>query len=133
MLQRYLKNRLEDLLKARKSSDKGFTLTELLIVIVILGVLAGIVVFAVATLTDDSRSVACETDKRTIQAAVAAYRAEEGTWPANVAALATEGYIAEAPSTTDYTFTINSAVGVPNPGPAGTVTVTMNTSGFTCN
>ena len=39
---------------ARKN-ESGFTLIELLIVIVILGVLAGIVVFAVAGINDKDR------------------------------------------------------------------------------
>ena len=42
---------LEQLRKAREE-ESGFTLIELLIVIVILGVLAGIVVFAVSAFTD---------------------------------------------------------------------------------
>ena len=46
-----LPNHLSELRKARKS-EGGFTLIELLIVIVILGVLAGIVVFSVRGITD---------------------------------------------------------------------------------
>ncbi len=40
----------------RKKEDRGFTLTELLIVIVILGILTAVVVFAVRELTGDADS-----------------------------------------------------------------------------
>ena len=42
--------------------EQGFTLVELLIVIVILGILAGIVVFAVGNLTSNAKTNACSTD-----------------------------------------------------------------------
>jgi prepilin-type N-terminal cleavage/methylation domain-containing protein len=40
---------LKQRLREARIADKGFTLIELLIVIVVLGILAGIVVFGVAT------------------------------------------------------------------------------------
>ena len=42
-----------------EEKDKGFTLVELLIVIVILGILATIVVFAVRGITDKGQKSAC--------------------------------------------------------------------------
>ena len=50
--------------------DRGFTLVELLIVIVILGILATVTVFAVRGITDKGQTNACATDKVTIQTAV---------------------------------------------------------------
>jgi prepilin-type N-terminal cleavage/methylation domain-containing protein len=81
----------------RKEEDKnllerGFTLVELLIVVVILGILAGIVVFAVGNLTDNAASNACKTEGETFATAVQAYRAQnDGNLPAgaDVAAVAT--------------------------------------------
>ena len=58
--------------------DKGFTLVELLIVIVILGILATVTVFAVRGITDQGQKSACETDKVTLQTAVEAYIAQNG-------------------------------------------------------
>ncbi len=57
--------------------DKGFTLVELLIVIVILGILATVTVFAVRGITDRARRTACKADEATLQTAVeAGLRAE---------------------------------------------------------
>ncbi|TDU91683.1 prepilin-type N-terminal cleavage/methylation domain-containing protein [Kribbella voronezhensis] len=67
--------------RARKRSESGFTLIELLIVIVILGVLSGIVVFAVSGIQDRGNAAACKTDKKTVQVAVEAYYAKKGVYP----------------------------------------------------
>ena len=59
--------------------DKGFTLVELLIVIVILGILATITVFAVRGITDQGQTSACEADEKTLQTATEAWYAQNGT------------------------------------------------------
>ena len=64
--------------------DKGFTLVELLIVIVILGILATVTVFAVTGITTRGKDSACKSDVKTIQTAEEAYNAN------------TEGYGTEA-------------------------------------
>jgi prepilin-type N-terminal cleavage/methylation domain-containing protein len=63
--------------------ERGFTLVELLIVIVILGILAGIVVFAVGNLTSNAKTNACATEKSTISTALEAYKANSGSYPAD--------------------------------------------------
>jgi prepilin-type N-terminal cleavage/methylation domain-containing protein len=92
-------------LRAARQNQNGFTLTELLIVIVILGVLAGIVVFAVGGITDKGVAAACQADKRTVITAVEAYRAQKGSFPtagssdANYALLtAAPQYLREKPN-----------------------------------
>jgi prepilin-type N-terminal cleavage/methylation domain-containing protein len=65
----------------KNSQDKGFTLVELLIVIVILGILATVTVFAVRGITDDSRQNSCAAEQRTIETAIEAYYADNGTDP----------------------------------------------------
>jgi prepilin-type N-terminal cleavage/methylation domain-containing protein len=53
--------------------DEGFTLVELLVVIAILGILAGIVVFSVAGVTDTGQKAACQTEASTVRSAEEAY------------------------------------------------------------
>jgi prepilin-type N-terminal cleavage/methylation domain-containing protein len=65
----------------RARQEEGFTLIELMIVIVILGVLAGIVLFAVGGITDRGTSAACKTDVSTIETGVEAYFAKTGNYP----------------------------------------------------
>jgi len=84
-----LKTRLD---AARK--DDGFTLIELLIVIVILGVLAGIVVFAVGGITDRGQTSACKSDKKSLEVAQEANFAQKGSYAADAAALVTNKFLA---------------------------------------
>lgn len=68
--------------RLRKAKDDGFTLIELLIVIIILGILAAIVVFAVGSTRKDAVNSACKTDVKSIQLAVEAIKTKSGSYPA---------------------------------------------------
>ena len=82
-----------------KKSDRGFTLVELLIVIVILGILATVTVFAVRGITNQGKTSACKADQKTLQVALETYYAQNGnTVIPTEAALVTAGLIRE-PST----------------------------------
>ena len=61
--------------------QKGFTLVELLVVIVILGVLAAVVVFAVGGITNTSKQSACKIEVRTLNTATQAYFANTNGYP----------------------------------------------------
>jgi general secretion pathway protein G len=56
-----------------EKKDKGFTLVELLIVIVILGILASVTVFAVRSITDQGQQNSCAVEQRAIETAIEAY------------------------------------------------------------
>jgi prepilin-type N-terminal cleavage/methylation domain-containing protein len=62
--------------KADENDESGFTLIELLIVIVVLGILAAVVVFALGSVTGSSAKAACSADAKTVETAVAAFQAE---------------------------------------------------------
>ncbi len=59
--------------------QKGFTLVELLVVIVILGILAAVVVFAVGGITNSSKTSSCKIEVRTINTATQAFYANGGS------------------------------------------------------
>jgi prepilin-type N-terminal cleavage/methylation domain-containing protein len=59
----------------REANEGGFTLIEMLIVIVILGILATIVLFATGQFTSDSKSAACAANAKIMNTAEAAYSA----------------------------------------------------------
>lgn len=86
-------------IREARETESGFTLIELLIVIVVLGILAGIVVFGVGTFRTDSETAACKADVKTVGVAADAYDAKTGAYPADVATLVTAKYIKAAPAT----------------------------------
>lgn len=84
----------------RMRGQGGFTLIELLVVIAILGILAGVVAFAVGGSTDSANKQACATEKKTVETAMEAYKVDKGTYPTTVLALSssTPQYLKEDPS-----------------------------------
>ena len=86
--------------KAR-NDESGFTLIELLIVIVVLGILAGVVVFGVGTFREDSVVAACKANLKSVSVASDAFIAKTGAPAASVAALVTAKYLKSAPPATD--------------------------------
>jgi prepilin-type N-terminal cleavage/methylation domain-containing protein len=65
----------------RNLIEKGFTLVELLVVIVILGILAAVVVFAVGGITAKGNTSACKIEVRTVNTATQAFLAESTASP----------------------------------------------------
>jgi prepilin-type N-terminal cleavage/methylation domain-containing protein len=64
-------------MQQRIHRNEGFTLIELLIVIVVLGILAGIVLFAVGSARDDAEGAASQADIKICKTALAAAIADK--------------------------------------------------------
>ncbi len=98
--------------EARERRDEGFTLIELLIVIVVLGILAGIVVFGVTTFRTNANTSACNADIKTIETAASAYMAAPGNPTAaapTLAQLMAGNYLKDDP--TNVTNVVINATG----------------------
>src|SRR4051794_41471008 len=76
-----------------RRDESGFTLVELLVVVVILGILAAIVVFSVRGIADKVQASACKTDVNMLTTAEEANFAQNTAWAADEAALQTAGFI----------------------------------------
>ncbi len=82
--------------------EGGFTLVELLIVIVILGVLSTVAVFAVRGITDKGNTAACTADYKTLETGIEAYMAQNtAATTVTEAELVTAGFL-RAPGSSKY-------------------------------
>jgi len=97
-------------MNTHKNQDKGFTLVELLIVIVILGILATVTVFAVRGITTQGKATACAADKKTLEVAAESYMAQNGSYPADLATMTTAGLLKDV-SSTNWTYLAPGAAG----------------------
>jgi len=107
-----------------QGAEEGFTLVELLIVIVILGVLSAVVVFSVVGVSNKSTTSACKSDAKSVETASETYYSQNNAFAPNVTALVTANLLKQAPP-------------LSNPGSngyyiqyvSGTVTGTLNSGG----
>jgi len=84
-------------------STKGFTLIELLVVIVILGILAAVVVFAVGGINNKGQDAACKAEANTVRTAAEAYFAnvDPGVYPSAVGDMVPK-YLSKTPTLVAY-------------------------------
>jgi prepilin-type N-terminal cleavage/methylation domain-containing protein len=121
--------------------EAGFTLIELLVVIVVLGILAATVVFALTGVTGQSAQAACHSDAATLEVAVQAYINSpdnpSNTPPPNIGDLVTapfnnaqtgnpDTFIASLPSNTNYGIDLNEDLSTPLGTPAGATTIVVS-------
>ena len=107
-------NHLRDVRARRRGeelAESGFTLIELLVVIVVLGILAATVVFALSGVSGTSVQAACNSDAKTLDVAVQAYingtTNANNTIPTSVANLVSGGDITAAPNNPNYNIQLN--------------------------
>ena len=90
----------------------AFTLVEVLIVVIVLGILAAIVVPQFSTATTDSNLSALTSDLQIIRGQIQLYRAQHGdAWPS--AATATPGFAAQMTSASDITGATGTGTSFP--------------------
>ncbi len=112
----------------RAGAIDGFTLLEVLIVIVVLGILAAVVIFALGGITGKSAVAACQADGATVASAIAIFNAQNAGTPATSLLLTTtptaaQPYLQSWPNNAPhYAFSIVSGalyVAVPSAGTPG--------------
>ena len=102
-----------------KKGQRGFTLIELLVVVTILGVLAGIVTLSLVGLTTNSSVQACNSEYKTVQAALDAFMAANNVDTINSAGPTKNmgTTLMTAPPVPPATTGTPLALYNPNPGP----------------
>lgn len=100
-LQRKFKRLLK---KTIKIKFKGFTLVELLIVIVIIGILAAVVIARFTGATKEAKEAGLKANLSGIRSQIEIYRARSASdsYPANLGSLVNEGYIRKIPQDPFY-------------------------------
>ena len=64
-----------------REKRKGFTLVELLIVIIIVGILASAMLMLTGTAEDKARATSILSDMRSMKSAMVVFKLEKGLWP----------------------------------------------------
>ena len=74
--------------RIQKTNQAGFTLIEVMVVVVIIAILAAIVIPQILKRPDQARIIAAKQDVLSIQNAMALYKLDNGFYPSNDQAIA---------------------------------------------
>jgi general secretion pathway protein G len=74
-------------MQAYRASERGFTLIEVMVVVVILGILAALVVPKIMGRPDEARVIKARQDVQAIEAALNLYRLDNHTYPSTAQGL----------------------------------------------
>lgn len=78
---------------------QGFTLVEVILVIIIVGILAAIVIPRITYTSNEAKKSACDANVAALNAQIELYHVRDasGNWPADLDALVTADYIDAVP------------------------------------
>jgi general secretion pathway protein G len=98
-------------------TERGFTLIEVLVVMVIITILAGVSVAMYSNSVNRAKEAVLKEDLKEMREAIDAYHADKNKWPPSLDALVTEKYIRQVPvdpitNAADWTTTPSE----PDPG-----------------
>jgi type II secretion system protein G len=104
--------------------QEGFTLVELMVVVLIIGILVAIAIPVFNSAKRNAQVKACFANQRTIDGALNSYQAQYGVFPADATAvtdLVTSSYLKKAPQNPGdnaaYTVLNNTCNGCPGAAP----------------
>ncbi len=97
MIRHYLSARPD----TKKGNTSGFTIVELLIVIVVIAILVAITIVSYAAVTDNAKKQTAKTDAQTMATALNKYKADNGSFPTDLSQL---NSTPKVQSTFQYTY-----------------------------